>query len=134
MPKFVDTNFFLRFLTNDIPQQAKKAEKILKQAEKGKLELFTSDLVIAEIAWTLESFYQEPKEKIAVSLRRILTIKDLKIPSKESWLEALEIFLEKKLELIDAFNYSVMRAEKIKEIYTFDKHFDKLSDVRRARI
>lgn len=134
MSAFVDTNFFLRFLTNDIPQQAKKAEKILKRAEQGEIELFTSDLVMAEIAWTLESYYQEPKEKIATSLRRILLIENLKVPSKENWLEALEIFLEKNLELIDAFNYSLMHSEGIKEIYSFDKHFDKFPSVKRVKV
>lgn len=134
MTKFVDTNFFLRFLTNDVPKQAKKAEEILKKAEEEKIELFTSDLVIAEIAWTLESFYQEGKEKIAASLQRILTIKNVNVPSKANWLEALEIFLEKNLELIDAFNYSLMHSKKIKEIYSFDKHFDKFSDVKRISV
>ena len=129
--KFVDTNFFLRFLTNDVPQQAKKAEKILKDADEGKVALFCSDLVIAEIGWTLESFYQEPKEKVAQSLSRILAIKNLEVPSKENWLEALEFFVKENIELIDAFNYSLMRSRGIKKIYSFDKHFDRLPGVVR---
>jgi len=129
--KFVDTNFFLRFLTNDIPRQAKKAEGILDRADQGKLKLFCSDLVIAEIAWTLDSFYQESKENIAQSLGRILAIKNLEVPSKENWLEALEIFVKKNVELIDAFNYAVMRSRGIKKIYSFDKHFDRFADITR---
>lgn len=134
MTKFVDTNFFLRFLTNDVPHQAKRAERVLKDADGGRLELFCSDLVIAEIAWTLESFYQEPREKIAQSLGRILAIKNLEVPSKENWLEALEIFVKENIELIDAFNYTVMRDKGIKKIYSFDKHFDRFADVARENL
>jgi len=61
----VDTNIFLRFLTNDDPIKAKKAEALFKAAVNGKQRLRTSLLVIAEIAWTLESFYELPKEDIA---------------------------------------------------------------------
>jgi predicted nucleic acid-binding protein len=53
---FVDTNVFLRFLTNDDPAKAKRAESLFRDALRGKIKLATSLLVIAEIIWTLESF------------------------------------------------------------------------------
>ena len=46
---FLDTNLFLRFLTNDVPAQADAVERLLRRAAAGEVQLVTSSLVIAEI-------------------------------------------------------------------------------------
>jgi uncharacterized SAM-binding protein YcdF (DUF218 family) len=48
-PVFVDTNLFLRYLTNDIPDQADRVESLLKEASEGGTTLATGSLVIAEL-------------------------------------------------------------------------------------
>ena len=63
---FVDTNLFLRYLTNDIPEQANLLYKLMESAKKGKVRLITHSLVIAEIVLTLGSFYKYPKKKIDI--------------------------------------------------------------------
>jgi uncharacterized protein len=55
---FADTNLFLRYLTNDIPAQADAVEALLQRAEQEEILLVTNALVMAEIVWTLESFYK----------------------------------------------------------------------------
>lgn len=55
---FVDTNIFLRYLTNDVPEKADAVEELLRRAGAGQVRLVTNSLVIAEIVWTLTSFYQ----------------------------------------------------------------------------
>jgi len=54
---FADTNLFLRYLTNDVPLQADSVEQLLQQAAAGDVVLVTNSPVIAEIVWTLGSFY-----------------------------------------------------------------------------
>ena len=66
----VDTNVFLRFLTNDDPAKAKRAETRFRNAVSGKEHLRTSLLVIAEIVWTLESFYKLEKKDSRKKSRR----------------------------------------------------------------
>jgi len=51
----VDTCFFLRYLTGEPSDQAEVAEKVLRRAAAGKLELIVPEMVIAEIVWTLET-------------------------------------------------------------------------------
>ena len=53
---FVDTNVFLRFLTNNDPAKVKRDETLLRDVLRGKIRLITSLLVIAAMIWTLESF------------------------------------------------------------------------------
>ncbi len=45
-----------------------KLTKLLRCAASGELVLVTSAMVIAEIVWTMESFYELPREGIQASL------------------------------------------------------------------
>lgn len=90
---FVDTNIFLRFLTNDDPIKAKKAEALFKAAVNGKQRLRTSLLVIAEIVWTLESFYELPKEDIANKIAMILNTPHLTCSEAPLIRRALDLYL-----------------------------------------
>lgn len=48
MKVFIDTNLFLRYLLDDIPEQADAVEEILKEAYEGEPELWTNPMVIAD--------------------------------------------------------------------------------------
>ena len=48
-PLVLTVNVFLRFLTNDDPAKAKKAEALFRNAIQGHITLATSLLVVAEI-------------------------------------------------------------------------------------
>ena len=61
---FIDTNLFLRYLTNDVPEQADAVEELLNKAAAGEMILVTNNLVCAEIVWTLESFYKLERDAI----------------------------------------------------------------------
>jgi hypothetical protein len=51
------TCLFLRYLTNDIPAQADAVEQLLHRAPAGEIVLAINRLVVAEVVWTLESYY-----------------------------------------------------------------------------
>ena len=62
-PIFVDTNVFLRFFVRDVESFYQKAKELFEKAENGEEKLETSDLVIAEIVWVLESYYNFQDQK-----------------------------------------------------------------------
>ena len=70
--RFVDTNVFLRFLVNDDPAKADACEALFRNAIAGDETLCTSDMVIAEIIWVLESYYELNKSDIRESVEKIL--------------------------------------------------------------
>ena len=76
---FLDTNIFLRYLTNDDPEKADRVEQLLRKAASGKIVLVTTELVIAEIVWVLESYYEVDKVLIAEQVRAILATEGLEI-------------------------------------------------------
>lgn len=50
-----DTNALLRYLTDDVPEQAEAVQRPLERAASGRVPLQTTTLVRAETMWTLES-------------------------------------------------------------------------------
>ena len=68
MSAFIDTNILVRHLTGDPPKMAAKATRYLGSAP----DLLLTDLVIAETIYVLESFYEAPREQIAVAIRSVI--------------------------------------------------------------
>ena len=127
---FVDTNLFLRYFTNDVPAQADAVEKLLRHAEQGKSQLITNGMVIAEIVWTLESYYQLEHADIQNKVLAILNTPGLEIPDNNLILKAIIWYAEKNVDFIDAYNAAWMGQKGIEKIYTFDqKHFGRFDDV-----
>ena len=127
---FADTDLFLRYLTNDVPAQADRVEKLLRRAASGELVLVTSAMVIAEIVWTMESFYELPREGIQASLFAILNTSGLEVESKDLILQAIVWYTENKVDFIDGYNAAWLLAEEMRIVYTFDrKHFARLKKI-----
>jgi predicted nucleic acid-binding protein len=62
---FLDTNVLIRHLTGDPPGQARRATAFLGRAE----ELLVPDLIIAEVVYVLESFYEVKRQRVAELVR-----------------------------------------------------------------
>ncbi len=93
---FADTNLFLRYLTNDVPAQADQVDKLHRSAASGELVLVTSAMVIAEIVWTMESFYELPRGGTQASVFAILNTPGLEVESKDLILQAIVWYTKKQ--------------------------------------
>ncbi|MCK7481621.1 MAG: hypothetical protein M0C28_33925 [Candidatus Moduliflexus flocculans] len=94
---FVDTNLFLRFLTNDVPAQADAVEELLRQAEQNRILLITNGMVIAEIVWTLESYYELERGDIQSKVMAILNTPGLEMPESDLILKSIIWYGEKNV-------------------------------------
>ncbi|MFA6293398.1 MAG: PIN domain-containing protein [Victivallales bacterium] len=127
---YVDANVFLRFVLWDPPELAGEAEKFFRNSIEGREKLVTSDLVIAEIVWTLESFYEKSKSQIAEFVQGILSTPNLTVENADLVAVAVKIYEEKNVDFIDAYSYAYMKKHKISGIKTFDrKHFKRFPDI-----
>ena len=123
---FVDTNVFLRFLTNDDPVKAKRANALFRSAVDGKVSLITSPLVIAEIVWTLESFYNLAKRDIASKVEKILNTPNLQCEDMAVILMALDLYADANVDFIDAYHAYYLKDRELTRILTYDrKHFSR---------
>ena len=127
---FVDTNVLLRFLTQDDLAKAEKARRLFASAVAGELVVETSLLVIAEIVWTLESFYGLTRAEVAEQVVTILTTPNFECPSKELLVEALLAYAERNVDFIDAYHAVLLGRRRDISLATFDrKHFRRFSDL-----
>jgi predicted nucleic-acid-binding protein len=121
---FIDTNLFIRFLTNDIPEQADAVENLLHRAVIGEYALVTNSMVVAEIVWTLESFYHLPKTEIKDKVLAIVNTPGLDISEDDLVIQAITWYVEKNVDFADAFNAAWLLKQGITTVCTFDrKHF-----------
>jgi predicted nucleic acid-binding protein len=123
---FLDTNVFLRFLTNDNTRHADESRRLLERAEAGEFEFTTSHLTIAEIAWTLGSFYRLDRGEIAATLRDILGLRALRLEHRDAVREAVELYAVTNVDFIDAYNAAELRRRKLDRICSYDRDFDAL--------
>jgi len=124
---FADTNVFLRYLTNDVPAQADAVEDLLRRAAAGNVVLIANALVVAEIVWTLESFYELPRNEIKDKVLAILNTTGLEVVQGDLVLQAISWYADKKVDFIDAYNAAWLTAEGLEKAVTFDrKHFSRI--------
>jgi predicted nucleic-acid-binding protein len=123
-PIFVDTNVFLRFFVRDVESFYHKANDLFEKAESGQVKLETSDIVIAEIVWVLESYYGFSKPEVKEVIDTILETKNIRVANHSRVKEAINNYAAGKIDFIDAYNIAYIKSKGLKKIATFDvRHF-----------
>ena len=129
--KTIDANIILRFLTNDLPEQANRAASLLHKLEQHHETVFLPDLILADIIWVLKGYYHQTREQIRDLIIIILSLPGIKFSNKDVAFNALDIYVEKRIDWTDAFTASQMVTQGITEIYFFDKHFADIEGINR---
>ena len=97
----------------------------------GEIAISTSGMVIAELVWTLQSYYKVPKPEVIEKVMIIVGAKDLSIPDKDILTDALVLYARKNIDFIDAYNAIFMRYHGLREIYSYDEDFEMIEDIKR---
>ncbi|WP_435548308.1 PIN domain-containing protein [Desulfobacterium sp. N47] len=129
---FVDTNLFIRYLTNDDPEKADRVEKLLNEAAAGKIKLVSAEMVMAEVVWVLESYYGLKNLEIGKMIKAILATPGLEVINGPLVERALEYYLSYDIDFIDGYIAAVMSRKNIKEIFSYDKkHLSRIESIQR---
>ena len=124
---FADTNLFLRFLTRDVPVQAAEVRRLLDRAARDEIALTCNAMVIAEIVWTLTSFYKLARIDIAEKVLAILNTPGLEVETARLLSQAVTDFAERNVDFIDAYNAAWSAVNGVDVICTFNrKHYQRL--------
>jgi predicted nucleic acid-binding protein len=129
--QFVDTNVFLRYLTKDDPSKYERCREMFKRALEGDITLSTSGMVIAELIWTLLSYYKVPKAEVIEKVSVILGTENLFVPDKDVLADALVLYARKNIDFIGAYNAVFMKYQGLREIYSYDEDFEAIEDIQR---
>jgi predicted nucleic-acid-binding protein len=132
---FFDTNFLLRFYLDDIPAQALKAKKMVQVAKKGDLLLVTNLVVICEMVWVMDSFYDLEKEVIAKKITNLYRTPGITVCNGDILPDALLIYVTNNIDFTDAVVASSAAKNHIEYLASFDKkHMKRLTDMGIKRI
>jgi uncharacterized protein len=129
---FVDTNIFIRYLTNDDPVLADRIELLLDDAAAGAVQLVTTELVMAETIWVLESSYKLTNVQIAPLIRGILATPGMEVINGDLVGRALIMYELQNIDFVDAYIAALMEKQGIRDVYSYDrKHLSRLKTINR---
>jgi len=129
---FIDTNLFIRYLTNDDPEKAERVERLLADAAAGKVRLVTAEMVMAETVWVLESAYGLKAAEVAPLIRAILVTPGLEVIGAALVERALTHYETKGIDFIDGYIVALMERRGLTGLYSFDKkHLGRLAGIER---
>lgn len=128
---FVDTNIFLRVLNREDEKSFNECSELLRLVKENKIEIFTSNLVLSEIIFTLISFYKFKKTDATESLKSVINLTGLKITNRANIKIVLEFYENYNIKFVDAMIASnPLILQKKMKIISYDKDFDKLGAIR----
>lgn len=127
MSAFIDTNVLVRHLAGDPPDLAARATRFLAAAE----ELILPDLIIAEVVYVLESFYQVERPALAEMVRSIVSYPATTVVDDELVLRAIEVYETERLDFADAYLVACAERSGVNTVASFDRSIDRVQTVRR---
>lgn len=109
----VDTNVLVRLLTEDDPDQAKRAARLF-----GENEIFIPKTVMLETEWVLRHAYGIDKKGILGAFQRLMGLSNVKIEDHQTISVAVSWY-NKEFDFADALHLASSRDAE--EFATFDK-------------
>lgn len=127
MTAFVDTNVLVRHLTGDPPGQAARATAYLTRAD----ELLLPDLILAEVAYVLESSYGTPRAQVAETLRAVVGYRPIRVLDDDLLMRAIETYEVHRLDFADAYLVASAERSGVGVVASFDRSIDRVGTVKR---
>ena len=128
---FLDTNILLRHLLQDHPTLSHKATAILDRIEREELRARISDAVVFEVVVTLQRAYKQPRDRIAEVVLPLIELPGIVLPGKRRYRQVFALYRSGSIGFVDCYHIVLMRQLGLKEILSFDAHFDHLPDIKR---
>jgi predicted nucleic-acid-binding protein len=130
--RFVDTNLFVRYLTDDDAEKTDGVEALLGEASEGKVRLVTADLVLVELIWVLESSYVMKPGEITPMIRAILATPGLEVINGALMTRALDHYEVQNIDIVDGYIAALTEKLNITDVYSFDrKHLSRIDNLKR---
>jgi predicted nucleic acid-binding protein len=117
----IDANVFVSFLVERNQAQHTAARALLSDAEDGKIAGIIPQSVIFEIAYVLQSQYGLTGQRLATTVRAVVTFPGMRIVDDCSWKRVLEIWPDPLPGLADAAIIAVATTNRYEAVATFDR-------------
>jgi uncharacterized protein len=134
--KFLDANIFIYAYYKPRKQLSEKeaamknlAKEIISSISQGKEQVITTVVHISEVVNILKNGM--PKEVLTQTILGLFMLDNVTIldVTKDAYFAAIAIGEDLKLEPNDALAVDIMRQKGIREIYSFDEHFNRIDGI-----
>jgi uncharacterized protein len=133
--RFLDTNVFIRYLTRDDEKKAAACFELFQRVKRGAEQVTTCEAIVTEVVYVLSSraTYSLSHAEVRARLLPLLGLRGLKLPNKRVYQRALDIYVDQPaLDFEDALLGAHMQRTKWRELYSYDRDFDRVTEVRRV--
>lgn len=127
MTSLLDTNVLVRHLTGDPPELAARAGRFLGAAD----DLLLPDLILAEVAYVLQSFYWVPRSEVAALLRDVLAFEPVRVADPGLLSRTVDLYDADRLDFADAYLVACAERWGVGTIVSFDRSIDRVESVHR---
>jgi len=134
--RFLDANVFIyayykpkKQLTKKEKEMKENAKNIIRNISQGKEEVTTTVVHVSEIVNILK--HGMSTDQLTTTIRGLFMLDNVKIRgvTREAYFAAVELGEDLKLEANDALAIDIMKTSSMKEIYSFDEHFDQIDGI-----
>lgn len=127
MSAFVDTNVLIRHLTGDPPEMAGRATRFLAGTE----PLWLADLIVAEVVYVLQSFYEVERRDVAEMARTIVSSDRMRVVDQALLLRAIELYEVDRLAFADAYLVASAERTGVGAVVSFDRAISRAGTIER---
>ena len=130
---FLDANILIRHLTNDDPVKSPAAFALIQAIEQGSVTVWTSELIIAEVVFVLSSktLYSMDRATISDLLLPIINLPGIKLANKRVYNVVFDLYTRLNIDYTDAYNAALALHSNRPDVYSYDKHFDRVPGIKR---
>ena len=89
------------------------------------------DVIVSEVVYVLESFYEAPREQVAAAVRAVLAFRAVGVVDPLLLLRAVELYEVESIDFADAYLVACAESAGVADIVSFDRDFDRLQSVNR---
>lgn len=122
--KLVDTNILLRYLLKDNTPLYEKSNELFEKVRTGRERIVILESVLVECVYVLTKFYNVPRSEASLRLKELLQYKGIANTDRQDLIDALTMFSDKKLDIVDCILCAKARRNNI-SLFTFDEDLKK---------
>lgn len=128
MKIFIDTNVWLRYVVADDAKMFAEVSSLMQYIENGKVDPYSSSIVLLEVYYVLVSKYKIKKESAFKDIKDILETRNLVLLEQTNFKAAVKIHEESKVKLVDCIIASQISSSLI--FCSYDKEFAKIKRLK----
>lgn len=111
---------------------ARRATALFAEIEAGRIAVTLEDVVLAEVFWTLHSFYGNSREEVLALVEPLVALSGVLNPEKDALFHALVLLRDRRLDFADALLAAKALDDGSNAVLSFDRDFDRIPGLKRV--